>query len=177
MRAVIYQFEPMINGTKENSGLTLIADAQAIAKIKDTKKAAVQINSIAQAIVFGAAIPVFLFSMVINKSIIGLLNKVVESTDKLANKDLTERLELEEAAEIGKMLTSLDEANKSLSEQIVKIRENGHVLTVSASLWTRKRCSFSQDMESLSSDANMVAEASQKMSENMKKVTVSMKAS
>lgn len=171
MRKAVQSIEPLLRGTEEVPGMTRIARSMAEAKTAAIKVQAEDSNGFAKFLTFFAAVLGLGLSVVINKSLNSPLQKVLESTKRLASKDLTVRLELNRNDELGEMAASLDGAISNLNGQMQTIQSNSSTLKTSVDHIGDSAQEISNSMVAASEDASMVESVSDTMSKNMEKVS------
>ncbi|MCM8529714.1 MAG: methyl-accepting chemotaxis protein, partial [Lentisphaeraceae bacterium] len=171
MRAAVHAIEPLIRGDKEKPGMTLLARKIAEDKAENIKIEAEESNGFAKFLTFLAAAIGLVLSIVINKSLNNPLQKVLESTKRLASKDLTVQLDLQRNDELGEMATSLDGAISNLNNQMQTIQSSSSTLKTSVDSIGDSAQEISNSMVAAGEDASMVESVSDTMSKNMEKVS------
>lgn len=119
---------------------------------------------------FGTAVIAFGIAFFIARKIVRAVNQVGGVTRKMAEGDLTHRLEVTSQDEIGQMAAALNQAVDSMSSTIGAMGENAQALASSSEELAAVSQQMSSNAEETSAQANVVSAAAQQVSKNLQTV-------
>lgn len=167
MRANIHKVDPLINGDEKSKGIIGITH-DTVERSEATIESTTEKNhTFALTIACASVFIGLLFAYFIAKSITKPLNDVVELADRLANGDLTKKLNMVRKDEVGQLSRSIDSAVGNLSSNLQVIRNNSNSLTVQSNDLHEASEVLATDIQSIESEATQVLKASKNMSNNM----------
>ena len=170
MRASIHKVDPLINGDDKSKGIIDITNEAVKSSEAAIEKTSAQNHNFAFSVAVGAVIIGLLLAYFIAKSITKPLEEVVSLADRLANGDLTKKLNLLRKDEIGQLSRSIDKAVGNLNTNLQVIRNNSNSLTNQSSDLQSASDILSGDIRKIEDEAGQVLNASKAMSGNMGQV-------
>ncbi len=120
---------------------------------------------------FGTGIVAFTIAFFIARKIVRAVNQVGNVTMKMAEGDLTHRLEVTSQDEIGQMAAALNQAVDSMGSTIGAIGENAGSLATSSEELTVVSQQMTTNAEETSAQANVVSAAAEQVSKNLQTVS------
>jgi methyl-accepting chemotaxis protein len=116
------------------------------------------------------ALVVLTLSLFIIRSIVPLLVRTMQLLQKVAEGDLTPRLDIASHDEVGKMAEALNQALNNISSTVSAIGQNTHNLASSAEELTSVSQQMSSNSEQTSAQAGVVSAAAEQVSKNVQTV-------
>jgi len=139
-------------------------------KLSESASSALNIIIIVSAVALGFAIIV---SIVLTRTILKPITRVVEFSDILASGDLTATTGINQKDEVGKMAKSLENMANALREQFGEIRDGVHHLSSSSSELSAISSQLSSNAHDSDEVSQTVATLSEETSHNMASVAAS----
>jgi methyl-accepting chemotaxis protein len=160
-------FEDLAVAMSSMSDLIQDASADAEAKAHDQATSASRTIILFAVLALGVLIAVALW---ISRSITGPVNRTVEVLKKVAGGDLTPRLEITSADEIGQMGVALNEALDRTSTAIAAIGANAVALAGSSEELSATSAQMGASAEETAAQSNAVSAAAEQVSMNVQTV-------
>jgi methyl-accepting chemotaxis protein len=139
----------------------------AVAEVKSSQKKARNLVIIVM-LISGAVLGVL--SYTVTQAIIGPLAEVVRVADKVANGDLTERLEIETKDEVGQTSTALNQAFAQMGSAIKTIADNSRSLKGASEELSSVSHQMAASAEETSAQAMVVSASAEQVSHNVETV-------
>lgn len=116
-------------------------------------------------------------SIVMVRTILGPINRVVSWLQEISEGDLTKRLDVINRDELGILTGYFNEFLDKLQDVISKVKENSQVMDSSSTELSELSLQMSEGSEETSKRSNMVAVATEEMGSNMNNVAAAMEES
>lgn len=143
--------------------LAEIDEAEAFAAVKSIK---INIGIIALV----SVILIFLIALLISRSITSPIIRGVEMANLMAEGDLTQQLDIDQADEIGTLANSLNSMSENLRKMFTDIASGTHTLTSSSTELSAISEQISNNSQQTSDKSNNVSASAEEMSTNMNSV-------
>jgi methyl-accepting chemotaxis protein len=115
-----------------------------------------------------------LLGLIITKSIKGPVTQGVGFAERMADGDLTQRLDIVQKDEVGDLAAALNAMSNHLNAMFKEIAQGVHTLTASSTELSAISKQMSEGAEQTSNKANLVSVASEEMNSNMTSVAAAM---
>ncbi len=127
-------------------------------------------NFIGVLLVAGTVVSILL-GMFIAMGIVGPVAKAVAFAEKMADGDLTQRIDTDQKDEIGQMMRSLNHMSKSMQDMFKEIAQSSGELSSSSTELSSVSEQISSNIQQSAEKSNSVAAAAEEMTANMNSVS------